>query len=72
MTGVLGGFFLGLAWDRISGQADTPGRVQFRAAQLRSAQKWLICVVPAPSLQTGALGINAMHTGLKGKSRLKT
>lgn len=35
MTGVLGGFFLGLAWDRISGQADTPGRVQFRAAQLR-------------------------------------
>ena len=56
MTGVLGGFFLGLAWDRISGQADTPGRVQFRAAQLRyDAQNWLICLVVAPSLQTVVL-----------------
>lgn len=35
MTGTLGGFFLGLAWDRVTGQADTPGRVQYRAAQLR-------------------------------------
>ena len=35
MTTVMGRFFLGLVWDRVSGQADTPGRVQYRAAQLR-------------------------------------
>ena len=38
MTGVMGGFFLGLVWDRLTGQADTLGRVQFRAAQLRYTQ----------------------------------
>ena len=43
MTGTLGGFFLGLAWDRVTGQADTPGRVQYRAAQLRCANNaWLV------------------------------
>ena len=36
MTSVMGRFALSLAWDRFSGQADSPGRVQYRAAQLRS------------------------------------
>lgn len=35
ITTRLGGFFLGLAWDRLSRADDTPARVQFRAAQLR-------------------------------------
>lgn len=35
MTTVMGRFFLGLVWDRVSRQADTPGRVQYRASQLR-------------------------------------
>ena len=35
ITTKLGAFFLGLAWDRVTNQADTPARVQFRAAQLR-------------------------------------
>lgn len=37
ITTRLGGFALGLAWDRFTKQADTPERVRFRAAQLRQA-----------------------------------
>ena len=42
MTTVMGRFFLGLLWDRVSRQADTPGRVQYRAAQLRCV--YVICL----------------------------
>lgn len=45
MTGVMGRFALGLVWDRVTRQADTPGRVQFRAAQLRCTASPLACAV---------------------------
>ena len=52
MTGGLGSFFLGLVWDRLTGQADTPRRVQYRAAQLRCAtNSWLVFFM-IPSLSS--------------------
>ena len=65
MTGVMGGFFLGLVWDRLTGQADTPGRVQFRAAQLRYTQMSKTCDHEVSILVQGMLSMESMSWSAK-------